>query len=175
MDEARIDADAGPIQSVSTSRPKLVVPLVDHETLDGLEPDFERLWALCDEYETTGFYPFTLRTRNSETDAEARQFPRRAGYEEDPATSMAACALGAYLARHAGAGEGWRDFRIEQGRAMGRPGVLVARMLLGPNGIERTRIEGSATVEGEVTVPVREGEIEADASDVGHEIGRGTV
>lgn len=133
VDEARIDADADPIQSISTSRPKLVAPLVDHETLEGLEPDFERLWVLCDEYETTGFYPFTLRTRNSETDAEARQFPRRVGYEEDSATGVAACALGAYLARHAGSGEGWRAFRIEQGRAMGRPCVLVARMLPMPD------------------------------------------
>ena len=154
VDEARIDADAGPIQSVSTSRPKLMVPLVDHETLDGLEPDFGRLWALCDEYETTGFYPFTLKTRNSETDAEARQFPKKAGYAEDPATGVAACALGAYLARYARSGEGWRDFRIEQGRAMGRPSVLVARMLLGPNGIERTRIDGSATIKGEETMTV---------------------
>lgn len=48
VDEARIDPGVGPIQSVSTSRSKLMVPLTDRETLDGLRPDFERLWALCD-------------------------------------------------------------------------------------------------------------------------------
>lgn len=33
-----------------------------------------------------GFYPFTLALKGPGTDAEARQFPKRAGYDEDPAT-----------------------------------------------------------------------------------------
>lgn len=78
-----------------------MVPLRDHTVLDGVHPDFERLWALCDEYETTGLYPFTVRPRSGELDVEARQFPKRAGYPEDPATGVAACALRAYLARYA--------------------------------------------------------------------------
>lgn len=57
--------------------------------------------------------------------------------------------MGAYLARYSGAREGWHGYRIEQGRAMGRPSALVARILVGPEGIERTRIEGRATMEGE--------------------------
>ena len=44
----------GPIQSVSTSRFKLLIPLISKSILNDLEPDFELLWSLCDRCETTG-------------------------------------------------------------------------------------------------------------------------
>lgn len=57
----------GPIQSVATSRFKLIVPLKNQTILDNLDPDFEYLWELCDKYETTGFYPYALeREENGE-------------------------------------------------------------------------------------------------------------
>ena len=46
----------GPIQSVSVSRPKLVVPLVSVAVLNNLSPRFEQLWDLCDRLEVSGFY-----------------------------------------------------------------------------------------------------------------------
>lgn len=36
-------------------------------------------------------------TQSSEYDVKARQFPKGAGYNEDPATGVAACALGAFI------------------------------------------------------------------------------
>ncbi len=44
-----------PIQSVSTSRPKLVIPIQSQNVLDELEPNFDYLWSLCDQYQMTGF------------------------------------------------------------------------------------------------------------------------
>ena len=44
-----------PVQSVATSRFKLIVPLTDKAAVYGLEPDFEYLWSLCDKYHTTAF------------------------------------------------------------------------------------------------------------------------
>lgn len=43
-----------PIQSVSTSGSKLIVPINDVRNLQGLKPNFEALWSLCDDYNTTG-------------------------------------------------------------------------------------------------------------------------
>jgi trans-2,3-dihydro-3-hydroxyanthranilate isomerase len=86
-------SDIGPVASVSTSRPKLMVPIRDEGTLDWLSPDFEALWELCDQLRVTGVYPFTVGA--CDADAAARQFPLRAGYCEDPATGVAACALAA--------------------------------------------------------------------------------
>lgn len=87
-----------PIQSVSVSRAKLLIPLPDSPTLSPLQPDFNALWELCDKLHVTGFYPFTRRSDKPNSSAEARQFPLRAGFPEDAATGVAAPGLGAYLA-----------------------------------------------------------------------------
>jgi trans-2,3-dihydro-3-hydroxyanthranilate isomerase len=146
LQDADLAADVGPVQSVSTARAKLMVPVRDEAVLDGMTPDFDLLWTVCDELGVTGFYPFTLHARDA--DVAARQFPRRAGYDEDPATGVAAAALGAYLAVRAAAlpsGQ-WRGWRIAQGRAMGRPSVLTAEAFLGDSAgggtVTATRVGG---------------------------------
>jgi len=83
-----------PIESVSVSRPKLLVPLHDSTVLDSLKPDFDALWTLCDAFRVSGVYPFTRNTDKRGADIEARQFPLRAGFLEDAATGVAAAALG---------------------------------------------------------------------------------
>lgn len=144
-----IDESISPIQSVSTSRPKLMIPLTDFHTLDELKPDFERLWEICDTYQTTGFYPFTTQTRHEDLQVEARQFPKRAGYNEDPATGVAACALGAYLTEHevlSPKSQGWHHIQIGQGYAMQRPSIMGAELLVENSIITKTRIKGRARI-----------------------------
>jgi PhzF family phenazine biosynthesis protein len=87
-----------PIQSVSTSGSKLIVPINDVRNLQGLKPNFEALWSLCDDYDTTGLYPFVVTEARETLAAEARQFPKRSGLPEDPATGVAASAISAYCA-----------------------------------------------------------------------------
>jgi PhzF family phenazine biosynthesis protein len=118
LPDTGLAAGVGPIQPVSTARPKLMIPVRDEAVLDALAPDFARLWMICDELGVTGLYPFTLKATGA--DVAARQFPARAGYVEDPATGVAACALGAYLAMHGDAADGWQRWLIAQGRALGR-------------------------------------------------------
>lgn len=152
-----IATDLGPIQSVSVSRPKLMIPLRSRTLLDGAQPDFEKLWSLCDLYRTTGFYPFTLEGGDSRTHAQARQFPKRAGYNEDPATGVAACALAAYFVEHEIFGarsEGWQEFCIEQGHAMGRPSVIDVGASVSDGKIVGTRLRGRALVLGEEELTV---------------------
>jgi PhzF family phenazine biosynthesis protein len=93
--------------------------------------------------EVTGLYPFTRDA--SGADAAARQFPRDAGYDEDPATGVAACALGAYLTAASGA-DGWNTWTIAQGRAMGRPSLISAESLRTGDGIAATRVGGTMRV-----------------------------
>ena len=158
------DIGDGPIQSVATSRFKLIVPLKDRCVLDTLKPDFKYLWDLCDRYQTTGFYPFTKEElppkTTTITDANeqstprttsvffARQFPKRAGYPEDPATGVAASALGAYLAHHAiiSTKEGWNAYPIYQGQAMNRPSPIYSEIKRENGFIAKTRVTGSAHI-----------------------------
>jgi trans-2,3-dihydro-3-hydroxyanthranilate isomerase len=134
------DLAAGPVQAVSTARPKLLVPQVDEAALDRLRPDFPALWALCRRLDVTGAYPFTLAAERA--DAAARQFPVEAGYDEDPATGVAACALGAYLAHHSG-GAGRHRCTVAQGRAMGRPSLIAAEADREGATITATRVGGA--------------------------------
>ena len=137
----------GPIQSTATSRYKLMGPLASRQILDDLDPDFEYLWNLCDEYETTGFYPYAVETNDDGTKTfYARQFPKRAGYPEDPATGVAASALGAYIVKNeiAEVREGWNSYIIKQGAAMGRPSVLQSDILVENGKITATRVIGNA-------------------------------
>lgn len=142
--EDLFDTEVGPLQAVSTARSKLMVPLRDYRALDSVQPDFEKLWAVCDRYKNTGFYTFTLQTRQPHFDIDARQFPLRAGYPEDPATGVAACALASYLVHNRGGAEGWNGFQIAQGFAMGRPSVIRAEAFLQDGRITATRVGGNA-------------------------------
>ena len=143
------DLGEGPVESVATSRFKLIVPLKSREVLDALQPDLEYLWELCDRFETSGFYPFAPEINASgETKYCARQFPNRSGYPEDPATGVAASALGAYLALHAARPieDGLHTYRVRQGEAMGRPSVMLSDIFTENGTIVRTRLRGSAQI-----------------------------
>ena len=138
-----------PVQCASTSRSKLMIPLASREILDGLKPEFESLWQLCDACDTSGFYPFALEAAGPEITCYARQFPNRSGYDEDPATGVAASALGAYLIHHrmVPVREGWNRCTVYQGQAMGKPSVIYAETLV-ENGIPTgTRVCGEAVLE----------------------------
>ncbi len=89
-----------PIESYSTSRYKLMIPIKNRMILDQIVPDFLALQNLCEQYMTTGFYPFTFETDSNHTSFYARQFPKNSGYPEDAATGVAASALGAYIIEH---------------------------------------------------------------------------
>lgn len=136
-----------PVESVSVSRPKLLVPLSDSRVLNELEPDFDALWSVCDAFRVTGVYPFTCNTDKPNTDAEARQFPLRAGFPEDAATGVAAAALGAYLVKYERqCRTGVHHLRIAQGYAMGAPSLIEVIVNCEGGGITRTAIRGQAEI-----------------------------
>lgn len=108
-----------PVMNMSTSRFKTMVQLKDVAVLNAMKPDFESLWALCDEINSTGFYPF-VRVDHQYI---ARQFPNNTGYEEDPATGVAASALGAYIKKYID--PHFKQVTIHQGDAMGKPSRMI--------------------------------------------------
>ncbi len=138
-----------PVESVATSRFKLIVPLTDKETVYGLEPDYEYLWSLCDKYQTTGFYPWAPEPGGDPKLFCARQFPCRAGYPEDPATGVAASALSAYMIRHAliPLAEGWNEITVRQGEAMGKPSLIYAACFIEGDEVTTTRVSGKARLD----------------------------
>ena len=138
-----------PVESVSVSRPKILVPLCDAKVLDSLDPDFDALWTLCDAFHVSGVYPFTRNTDKANADVEARQYPLRAGFPEDAATGVAAAALGAYLVKYdRNCRTGEHHLRIAQGYAMGAPSLIEALIDCQAGTITRTAIRGEAEITG---------------------------
>jgi PhzF family phenazine biosynthesis protein len=136
-----------PVQVVSASRAKLLVPLADESLLDALSPNFDRLWELCERENVTGLYPFVLMPAKTAADAEARQFPLRAGFAEDAATGVAAAALGGYLAAYTRANSAKTHvFRIAQGFAMGAPSLIEAIARCDGVRVVATAVRGKAEI-----------------------------
>ena len=134
-----------PLENVSTSRYKLMVPVRSRDILDGLTPDYEALWKLCDSCGASGFYVVAQDPVRKDV-FYARQFPCRSGYLEDPATGIAATALGAYVVVHSlmPVVDGWNRVSVYQGHAMGRPSLILADILLESGQITGIRVCGYA-------------------------------
>ena len=136
------------IQSISTSRFKLIIPLTSPDVLHKLKPDYKKIWKLCDHYSITGFYPFAIEDETHKV-IQARQFPNKAGYNEDPATGVAASALGAYLYLHdtfPKTETGLSTYHIKQGAAMGKPSYIEAKIYSENGIIQQTSIKGKAII-----------------------------
>lgn len=110
-----------PVLNAATSRVKTLVPLRDAGILNGLQPDFTRIEALCDAIGSTGLYPFAPVDADASVFS-ARQFPRSSGYPEDAATGIAAAAL-AWAAWDLNLTSKPRLI-VRQGEAMGRPSQI---------------------------------------------------
>jgi phenazine biosynthesis protein PhzF family len=64
IDDSAIDPVAGPVQVVSVSRPKLLVPVIDVDILDALSPSIEKLNAVCTNSERRAFtHSLVIRAR----------------------------------------------------------------------------------------------------------------
>ena len=133
-----------PIVNASTSRFKLLVPLVSRAVLDGLSPKWESMWDMCDACNSTGVYAFAIE----DGEIYARQFPNRGGYNEDPATGVAASALGAYFVNYGilPVADGWNSIQVKQGFAMGRPSVIRADTRVENGRITSVRVGGTAEI-----------------------------
>lgn len=109
-----------PVKNVSTSRFKTIIELKDLETLNELTPNYDYLWEVCDKIGSTGFYPFVKDENNI---YHARQFQNNTGYLEDPATGVAASALGVYVRDVMN--RSFDELKVYQGFAMNSPSEIV--------------------------------------------------
>jgi PhzF family phenazine biosynthesis protein len=115
-----------PIYNAVTSRMKTLVPLKSPEILDALTPDFSRMEAVCTTLQSTGLYPFAVRSA-ADRIFDARQFPKASGFPEDAATGVAATALAFALVASGLIPCDGKRITVHQGRAMGRPSEIFVR------------------------------------------------
>lgn len=130
------------VQNACTSRTKTLVPLRNRDVLDNLVPDSQSIGEICEKINSTGFYPFVVINADDQI-VEARQFPKSAGYAEDPATGVAAAALSFGLLDHGIlSAETSKFLFVRQGWSMGKPSEIQVQFRVCEGNIEGCWISG---------------------------------
>ena len=117
---------------ISVGLPFLAVELVSREALRRARPNADAFAKTFPVDESDAVYFYTRDVPDSEKpcDVQARMFhPGASGLSEDPATGSATAAAAALLAELDGAADGELKLRIGQGVDMGRPSLLLTRVV----------------------------------------------
>lgn len=112
------------VQNARTSRTKTLIPLKSRDILDKLKLDSCSVSEICEKINSTGLYPYAVIDTEDQL-IEARQFPKSAGYPEDPATGIAAAALSFGLLKTGFLQSGTtKPLFVRQGWRMGKPSEI---------------------------------------------------
>jgi trans-2,3-dihydro-3-hydroxyanthranilate isomerase len=117
---------------ISVGLPLLAVELLSREALRKARPNAD---AFANAFPVDGsdavyFYTRDVPASERPCDVQARMFhPGSSGLSEDPATGSATAAAAALLAELDGTADGELKLRIGQGVDMGRPSLLLARVV----------------------------------------------
>jgi len=105
----------------------LICDLGDETAVRSLAPDMAAVAALCRETGAVGISVFG-RTRNADHALAVRAFCPADGVPEDPVTGSANAAIGAYLHSSGGLDAIGAQYRVSQGRELGRDGYIDVRV-----------------------------------------------
>lgn len=145
-----------PIQVVSTGHSKVFIAINSFETLKKLTPDFLRLTEISQEIKCNGYLVFAPKSPKADCIISARMFGPAMGINEDPVNGSSGGALGAYLIQHnllPTDGQKKVNFKVYQGFAVGRKGVVEVEMEMNEQGHpEVGRIIGDAVIVFKTTI-----------------------
>ncbi|EPM2387241.1 PhzF family phenazine biosynthesis isomerase, partial [Escherichia coli] len=135
-----------PIQVATTGHSKVMLPLKPEVDIDALSPDLNALTAISKQIGCNGFFPFQIRPGKNETDG--RMFSPAIGIVEDPVTGNANGPMGAWLVHHNVLPHDGKVLRVKgnQGRALGRDGVIEVTVTIRDNQPEKVTISGAAVI-----------------------------
>ncbi len=144
-----IKTDQHPPQIASVGLPFLVVEIASREAVKRAKPDAAAFWKTFPAVGADAVYFYTrdVPAEEQPLDLQARMFhPGAAGLSEDPATGSATGAAAALLADLNAMRLGEVKLRIGQGFDMGRPSLLLTRVLK-QNGLVFTTYVGGNCVQ----------------------------
>jgi PhzF family phenazine biosynthesis protein len=105
----------------------LICDLGDEPAVRSLEPDMAAVATLCRQTGAVGISVFG-RARSQAYALAVRAFCPADGIPEDPVTGSANAAIGAYLHASGGLGTIGAEYRVSQGRELGRNGYIDVRV-----------------------------------------------
>ena len=138
--------DDVPVETVSTGRPKIIVPLRSLAAIRRVKPDFAAIESYCRTTDgATGFYYVTRETENREARIHARNI---LSWTEDPVTGSAGGACIAWMVKH-GWGQSGERIMIEQGSEVTRPGAMFGSAVLKNGSPTEVRLGGQCVISAE--------------------------
>ena len=108
---------------VKTEVAHIMVPIKNSQILNSIVPDHKLLIEISKEYQSEGFYCFTISNQNEDNIAEARFFNPVIGIYEDPATGTAAGPLIGFLTSKKQAKLN-TEYKILQGVKLNQPSII---------------------------------------------------
>ena len=141
-----IRTDRHPPQIASVGLPFLIVEIVAREALGRAKPDAAAFWRTFPAVGADAVYFYTRDVPAAERplDLQARMFhPGSSGLSEDPATGSATGAAAAVLAELDPLRDGEVRSRIGQGFDMGRPSLLLTRVIKKDGAAISTHVGGN--------------------------------
>ncbi len=145
-----------PICRASTGIPFLLVSMRSVEAISSLAPRLAELSELCQTLDIAGVEAFSWAVIDQSSTVHARCFLPSFAVPEDPASGMAAGALGSYLVENDFIPrERFDRIIIEQGHWVGRPSKIHVRIEKRGSAIRRVEVGGSSRVSsrGRMLVP----------------------
>jgi trans-2,3-dihydro-3-hydroxyanthranilate isomerase len=145
---ADMRTDRHPPLIVSVGMPFLVAELASREALRRAKPEPAAFAPVLSTDGAVGFYIYTRDAAPAEaTDLQARMFfPASGNLAEDPATGSATVAAAALLADLASERDGELKLRVGQGFDMGRPSLLLTRVVKQNGAITSAHIGGDCVL-----------------------------
>lgn len=131
---------------------RLLVPIADPRSLDGLAPNFDTLESIGNELGVGGFFVFALNRGAEELSTESRMFCPALGIPEDPVSGNAHGMLASYLWELGQFGKNSVTFTGYQGRQIQRPGQVSVRLEIDQGSLIAAHIGGSAVIVSEGTL-----------------------
>ncbi len=145
-----------PIQILSTGNPKVMIGIKSRDKLNTLSPDMLALVQISQVINCTGYFVFTLDSKQKDVLTHGRMFAPAIGINEDPVTGNANGPLGAYLiknglVKHYGSNF---SFKAEQGYAIGRSGLVNVTVNLENGEPREIKIGGKAVIVFETIIQI---------------------
>lgn len=139
--------DEFPLSRASTGLPCLLVPVKSLDIIQRIEPRRDEILSLSKELDVACIEVYSWGVLDKGSTVHARSFVPSQGILEDPASGMAAGALGAYLVENEFIPrEKFDEMVVEQGHWIGRPSRIHVRVEKHGDSIRKVEVGGSARV-----------------------------
>jgi len=141
-----------PTQIVSTGIKDIIVPIKNIQTLNAINPNFDKIIEISQKYDVVGYHLFTRETIGKAC-AYTRNFAPLYGIQEESATGTSNGALASYLYEYEEIGpKEAAHMMIEQGYSMNKPSEIFVCLNVHDKKIHGVRVGGKAISYKEMSV-----------------------